>query len=132
MRRKGVHWPGRFDLAHLGRIWTIRQFDEAYTAPYHGFKNAVDYYHRASSLRVVDQIRVPALILSAQDDPFVPVSQFRDPAVLGNPCVQARVERHGGHCGFVADPGPNDDGYWAETTAVGFLASVMPPEFRAR
>jgi len=132
MRRKGVHWPGRFDLAHLGRIWTIRQFDEAYTAPYQGFKNAVDYYHRASSLRVVDQIRVPALILSAQDDPFVPVSQFRDPAVLGNPCVQARVERHGGHCGFVADPGPNDDGYWAETTAVEFLASVMPPEFRAR
>jgi len=132
MRRKAAHWPGRFDLARLGRIWTIRQFDEEYTAPYHGFKSAVDYYHRASSLRVVDRIRIPALILSAEDDPFVPGAQFRGPAVHGNARIQARVERHGGHCGFVGTSGSEDDGYWAETTAVAFLASAMPPEFRAR
>jgi predicted alpha/beta-fold hydrolase len=132
MRRKAAHWPGRFDLTRLGRVWTIRQFDEEYTAPYHGFKNATDYYHRASSLRVVDRIPVPALILSAEDDPFVPGDQFRGSVVRGNARVQARVERHGGHCGFVAAPGADDDGYWAERTAVDFLAAAMPPEFRAR
>jgi predicted alpha/beta-fold hydrolase len=75
---------------------------------------------------------VPALILSAQDDPFVPGGQFRDAAVLGNARIQARVERHGGHCGFVAQARPDDDGYWAETTAIDFLGAIMPPEFRAR
>ena len=53
----------------------MRQFDEAYTAPHHGFRDATDYYHRASALRVVDRIRVPALILTAEDDPFVPPSR---------------------------------------------------------
>jgi predicted alpha/beta-fold hydrolase len=38
------------------RIWTVRQFDEAYTAPYYGFKDATDYYHRASAMRAIDRI----------------------------------------------------------------------------
>jgi len=132
MRRKAEHWPKQFDLANLDRIWTIRQFDEQYTAPFHGFKDARDYYYRASSLRVVDRIRIPALILSAENDPFVPGGQFRAAPVANNSHIDARVESFGGHCGFVGDAGGNDDGYWAETTAIDFLAAAMPPEFRAR
>ena len=60
-------------------VRTVRQFDDAYTAPHHGFRDADDYYHRASSLRVIDQIAIPTLILSAADDPFVPPEQFGDP-----------------------------------------------------
>jgi predicted alpha/beta-fold hydrolase len=124
MRRKDRFWPGAFDLRPLGSIWTIRTFDEIYTAPFHGFKNARDYYHRASALRIVDRISLPALVITANDDPFVPASQFRDPSVTGNPNVTVLLEQHGGHCGFAAAPG-DDDGYWAETTALSFLASVM-------
>ena len=81
MRRKNAAWPGAFDVSRLDRIWSIRAFDEAYTAPHHGFQGATDYYHRASAMRVVGDIRMPALIIAAEDDPFVPVSQFRDPAL---------------------------------------------------
>ena len=54
------------------RIWTIRGFDDRYTAPLNGFGDASNYYQQASSRRVVERIRVPALILTAADDPFVP------------------------------------------------------------
>jgi predicted alpha/beta-fold hydrolase len=70
MRRKARLFPDDFSTAALSRIWTVRQFDEAYTAPHHGFRDATDYYHRASAMRVVDRIRVPALILTAEDDPI--------------------------------------------------------------
>ena len=72
MRRKAAAFPADFSVEPLRRIWTIRQFDEAYTAPHHGFRDATDYYHRASAMRVLDRIAVPTLILTAENDPFVP------------------------------------------------------------
>jgi predicted alpha/beta-fold hydrolase len=122
MRRKARHWPGAFDLRPLRRIWTIRAFDDAYTAPHHGFAGAADYYHRASARRVIEGTRIPALILTAADDPFVPPGPFRDPAVTGHPLITTVVTAHGGHCGFRAAPGAGCDGYWAETQAIGFIA----------
>jgi predicted alpha/beta-fold hydrolase len=130
MRRKAVAWPDAFDLRPLGSIWTIRKFDDVYTAPSHGFDGASDYYFRASALRTIDQIRIPALILTAENDPFVPVSQFRGASLRDNPHVAVCVERHGGHCGF-AGLAADDDGYWAETTALNFLGSVMSPSGHA-
>ena len=120
MRRKASALPGRFDLSLLAGVRTVRGFDEAFTAPHHGFQDADDYYYRASSLRVIDNVRVPALILSAADDPFVPADQFDDPAVRGNPWVTVLVTGHGGHCGFLSDAANGFDGYWAEKTAVEF------------
>src|SRR5678810_341940 len=83
------------------RVWTVRQFDEAFTAPHHGFRDASDYYYRASAMRVIDRIRVPALILTAEDDPFVPAEPFRTPAVSNNPNVTVVITPHGGHCAYV-------------------------------
>ena len=74
MRRKARLYPHLYSLEGLPRIASVRAFDERYTAPHHGFRDAADYYHRASSLRVVARIRVPTLILAAADDPFVPVA----------------------------------------------------------
>jgi predicted alpha/beta-fold hydrolase len=122
MRRKGRCWPGRFDLTKLSRIRTVRQFDDVYTAPHFGFRDAEDYYHRASAMRVVDRIRVPALIISAEDDPFVPTRPFRDPVLTGNACITLKLSRHGGHCAFVGQGnGGEDDGYWAENQIVEFV-----------
>ncbi len=120
MRRKARRLPGRFDLAALRDVRTVRQFDDAYTAPHHGFRDADDYYHRASSLRVIDQIAIPTLILSAADDPFVPPEQFGDPVLAANPHMTTVVTRHGGHCGFYSEPAYGFDGYWAERAAVAF------------
>ena len=121
MRRKAAAFPGSFTLDALRRIWTIRSFDEAYTAPHHGFRDADDYYHRASALRVVDRIRVPALIITAEDDPFVPTGAFALPAVVSNPHVMVVVTPHGGHCAFVERPRDGYDGYWAEQEIVRFI-----------
>jgi predicted alpha/beta-fold hydrolase len=121
MRRKAAAFPGAFRLDALRQIWTVRQFDEVYTAPHHGFRDAADYYHRASALRVIDRIRVPALILTAEDDPFVPTDAFRDPAVAANPAITAVVTPHGGHCAFLERARDGYDGYWAEREIVRFV-----------
>jgi len=122
MRRKDRCAPGRFDLARLDRVATVREFDEVYTAPYFGFRDAEDYYHRASAMRVVDRISVPALVITAEDDPFVPSQPFHDPKVTGNPHIDLRISAHGGHCGFVGPKSGEDDGYWAETQIVNFVS----------
>ena len=101
---------------------TVREFDEAYTAPYFGFKDAEDYYHRASSMRVVDRVRVPALIaVTAEDDPFVPSRPLLDRKVTANPHLQVAICEHGGHCGFVGPAAGEDDGYWAERRMIEFI-----------
>jgi len=130
MRRKSVTHPGRFPVQRLVDVRTVRQFDEYFTAPHFGFRDASDYYHRASALRVVDRIRVPTLIITAEDDPFVPVGPFRDPVLTSNPNITLVVTKYGGHCGFVTEPaGSDDDGYWAENQIVDFAeagAGVRP------
>jgi predicted alpha/beta-fold hydrolase len=123
MQRKQVCFPGRFDLSRLRDIRTVRQFDAAFTAPFFGFADAEDYYHRAAALRVVEHIRIPALVITAEDDPFVPVEPFRDPKLTGNPNITVVVTKHGGHCGFLAGRSPAgaaDDGYWAENAIIEF------------
>lgn len=121
MRRKAALFPGVFDVEPLRRIWTVRQFDNAYTAPYHGFADAADYYHRASAMRVVDRIRVPTLIITAEDDPFVPPAPFRHAAVAGNPHVTVALSPSGGHCAFLEHASDGYDGYWAEREVVRFV-----------
>jgi predicted alpha/beta-fold hydrolase len=121
MQRKAAAFPHDYSLEALRRVWTVRSFDEAYTAPHHGFADASDYYHRASAIRVIDRIRVPALIITAEDDPFVPVEPFLDPALRGNPHVAVVVTRHGGHCAYVEHATDGYDGYWAEREVVRFV-----------
>ena len=125
MRRKERFWPGRFDLTKLGRIRTVREFDEAYTAPYFGFADAEDYYHRASSMRVVEHVRVPTLVITAEDDPFVPFRSFQNPNVTRNASITLCTCEHGGHCGFVGPAAGEDDGYWAEGRIVDFVERAV-------
>ena len=122
MRRKARCHPGAFDLSRLAGIRTVRAFDEIYTAPHFGFRDAEDYYHRASAMRVIDRIRIPALIITSEDDPFVPSQPFRDPKIRRNPNIDLRLCEHGGHCGFVGPKtSADDDGYWAENQIVEFV-----------
>jgi uncharacterized protein len=125
MRRKERFWPGLFDLARLRQIRTVREFDEAYTAPHFGFMDAEDYYHRASAMRVVERVSVPALVITAKDDPFVPFQSFDNPKVTRNPNITLCACEHGGHCGFVGPASGEDDGYWAERQIVEFVERAV-------
>jgi hypothetical protein len=131
MRRKAAAFPGAFSLDALRGIWTVRRFDEAYTAPHHGFRDAEDYYYRASALRVIDRIRIPALIVTAEDDPFVPDAPFRNPEVTGNPNITVVITPHGGHCAYLERAAGGHDGYWAEREILRF-ASFQVSNDRAR
>jgi uncharacterized protein len=124
MLRKNQCFPGRFPIEQLPAIRTVREFDAAFTAPHFGFHSAEDYYHRASAMRVIDRIRVPALVITAEDDPFVPTQPFRDPRLTGNPNIRLLLTRHGGHCGFLEASHNGSDGYWAEKTIIEFAREV--------
>ena len=131
MRRKAAAFPADFSLEPLGRIWTIRQFDEAYTAPHHGFRDATDYYHRASAMRVLDRIMLPTLIITAANDPFVPPGPFTEPIVRENQHITAVVTAEGGHCAFLERGAESAtepyDGYWAEREVVRFASAHRGP-----
>ena len=124
MRRKAALFPGEFSVEPLARIWTVRQFDEAYTAPYYGFTDATDYYHRASAMRTIDRIAVPTLIVTAENDPFVPPAPFRHPTVAANAAITTVITPEGGHCAFVERPDGHYDGYWAEREVVRFATAA--------
>lgn len=111
----------RMDLERARRAWTFRTFDDAATAPLHGFAGADDYYARASSLRVLGAIDAPTLCLSALDDPFVPGESVEAARRTASPAVRFEVTARGGHAGFVAARGATPV-YWAEERAVVFLA----------
>jgi predicted alpha/beta-fold hydrolase len=125
MRRKAALFPGRYDVRALGRVWTVRAFDEAYTAPHFGFRDADEYYTRASALRVIERVRVPTLVIASDNDPFVPADQFRCAAITGNPHITLTITRDGGHCAFVAEAPVGYDGYWAEQRALAFVMGVL-------
>ena len=91
---------------------TLYGFDDVYTAPQSGFRNALDYYTRSSSAPLVPNIEVPCHILFAEDDPFI------DAAALDGVRVPANVEvvrtRHGGHLGFLGRPGDEGGFRWMD------------------
>jgi predicted alpha/beta-fold hydrolase len=139
MRRKAAAIPDVYSLDPLRDIWSVRRFDDVYTAPQHGFRDSADYYYRASALRVVDRIRIPTLVLAADDDPFVPIAPFRSTALTGNPNITVVITPHGGHCAYMERAVDGYDGYWAEREIVRFTSACAsmegvdkhPGEFRA-
>jgi hypothetical protein len=130
MRRKAAAFPGAFSLEPLRRVWTVRGFDEVYTAPHHGFRDAADYYERASALRVIGRIRVPTLIITAADDPFVPDAPFRGHEVAGNPHITLVITPNGGHCAYLERPSGEYDGYWAEREITKFAQAQLAARAR--
>lgn len=125
IRRKARLFPELYDTRGVWKLWSIRAFDDRYTAPHHGFKDASDYYHQAASMRVVDRIRVPALIITAEDDPFIPAAPFCEAKVTANPHIILRLTRYGGHCGYIEPARNGYDGYWAEQQIVEFVSAQM-------
>jgi predicted alpha/beta-fold hydrolase len=121
MRRKATAFPGLYDLRPLDAMRSLREFDDAYTAPAGGYASAADYYERTGARHVLGHITVPTLIITAQDDPFIPFAGFDLPAIRDNRHIRFVATRHGGHCGFLQHPRPDEDLYWAENRVVEFV-----------
>ena len=124
IRNKQRLYPELYDVSDLHLVRTIRDFDERYTAADGGYRDADDYYSRASALPLIKRIRVPSLIIHAQDDPFIPFEPLRDADVTSNPYVLLLATQHGGHVGFVAADTLGEDRFWAENRVVEFCKLV--------
>jgi uncharacterized protein len=124
MRYKSSLYPDLFPLqfSSFRSIRTVRDFDDLVTARFCGFRDAADYYKRSSASNLLSAIRRPTLILTAQDDPFVPFGPFQDSAIQENPHITLIAPPHGGHCAFISEEA-GADRFWAEARIVEFCLS---------
>ena len=131
LRRKALqklrHFPDLFDSQKARGARSLYDFDDVVTAPVHGFRDAHDYYSRSSALRWLEGIRLPTLLLSASDDPFLPSAVLDDVRRLteDNPAIHIEFLEHGGHVGFIGGKVPWRPFYYAEWRAVNFLAGAL-------
>ncbi len=105
--KKAQRFPGVIDTLRIQQARNLRDFDNAYTAPMHGFADALDYWTQCSSKRWLAHIRTPTLVLNARNDPFLP-----EGALPGPECSSSQIELHqpaqGGHVGFVTGVWPGN------------------------
>ena len=99
--------PGLFDEQRLRAARSLREFDDVFTGPLHGFRDVVDYYARGSAKPRLKEIRIPTLVVNALNDPFIPAASLPGPADVGT-CVTLWQPAHGGHVGFPQGWPPGD------------------------
>jgi uncharacterized protein len=122
MLLKARLFPELFPLAQIGGfgdIATVRDFDDLVTARFCDFRDAGDYYARSSASVVMSEIRLPTLILTSKDDPFVPFAPFENPAIRNNPNITLVATDRGGHCAFISQE-TGAERFWAEARIVEF------------
>jgi predicted alpha/beta-fold hydrolase len=120
IRLKAGNMKG-LDLAGMDDIRTLIDFDNRYTAPLHGFGDALEYYNRCSAIHYLRNITIPTLIVNARNDPFLSEACYPVEISKQNPAVTFEAPDHGGHVGFAQF---NKNGlYWSEERALAFLQS---------
>lgn len=117
--------PGHIDVARVRAARTLQAYDDAVTAPLHGWESAAAYYAACSSGPVLGRIEVPTLIVSAEDDPMAPASCLPDEA-RSNPKLELLLPARGGHVGFVAGSLLRPR-FWAEEQVLAFFDRQLVP-----
>jgi predicted alpha/beta-fold hydrolase len=121
--RKAKLFPKRYPKHGFGKVRSVREFDDKITAPQFGFRDAQDYYDAVGAKKVVAQVRVPMLMITAQDDPFVPFELFRRANPGQNPAIKFVTPEHGGHCGFISKRS-DAERFWAEQRIIEFCEAI--------
>lgn len=122
-QRKAALFPERYSRNGFGSIHSVREFDDAITAPQFGYRDAEEYYEAAGAKKVVKDIRVPLLLITAQDDPFVPFDATRASGAGENSAIIFETPHRGGHCGFISAEG-GEQRFWAEWRITEFFARI--------
>ena len=118
--QKNALYPD-LDISSLKRIRTIKDFDERYTAPLHGYSSALEYYTQNSSLQFLKNIAIPTLVINAKNDPFLSDACFPLELLQDHAYVKMMVPIRGGHVGFAQFTSTGL--YWSEEQAMRFLES---------
>lgn len=119
MRRR-VAATGHFAEKDMKSARSIFEFDDRFTAPSFGFRSALHYYETQSSRQFLGCIRVPALIIQAKDDIFIPFEIFQHPALSANPNIRLCATEHGGHLGFLSRRRPR---FWADQAVLQWVSA---------
>jgi hypothetical protein len=98
---KALMFPDQFDISRVRTIRTFEEFDDRYTAPIHGFRDAADYWNQTSARQFLNRITIPTLILNAGDDPLLTPGSFPFADAERNPCLFLETPKWGGHLGFI-------------------------------
>ncbi|WP_372964007.1 YheT family hydrolase [Marinobacter sp.] len=123
MEEKSQRFPDRIDITGFKNIRNFHEFDDRYTAPLHGFKDATDYWASCSALHRLKDIRVPALMVNAADDPFLSAGCFPESRKVLGSYVKIEVPKWGGHVGFVEHA--RDGYYWSERRVLDFVRNTI-------
>ena len=124
IRAKAKQHPNAVSTDPFRSIRTLRDFDDVYTAPLNGFRDAADYYAQASSKPLLPDVDVPALLVNAANDPFLPGACYPKQTAARHPHLTLEVPASGGHVGFVDFNDAHT--YWSEQRAVAFLNGAPP------
>jgi predicted alpha/beta-fold hydrolase len=122
IRAKQRVFPGQLDLTGLDRIRTFQEFDDRFTAPLHGFRDAEDYWARSSSRPFLPHITLPTLLINAANDPFLGPGCYPWEEAADSGFFHFESPATGGHVGFPTSG--NGGEYWSETRAAEFLANL--------
>ncbi|MBI4971019.1 MAG: alpha/beta fold hydrolase [Candidatus Omnitrophica bacterium] len=118
---KEKQFPGCVDIAKVRRARTFGEFDSYVTAPVNGIESAMTYWIQSSAIHYLDQIRVPTLVIHAEDDPFFPGRLLPREKWKASNYLQAVVTSSGGHLGFVSGAWPWQQELWLENSMLGFF-----------
>ncbi|MFZ5972892.1 MAG: YheT family hydrolase [Bacteroidota bacterium] len=118
IRAKSVLFPEQIDANHFQRIRTFQDFDNLYTAPLHHFKNAADFYAKASAKKYLSAIEIPTLIVNAENDPFLPADCYPTDIAAPHANIFLEIPHRGGHVGFSLS---NSRENWMELRALEFV-----------
>ncbi|MEH0019803.1 MAG: alpha/beta fold hydrolase [Desulfobacter sp.] len=119
IRDKMKRMPGVIDDKGYDAIKTFKEFDDRYTAPIHGFRDARDYWTKCASRQFIPSIKIPTLIINAVNDPFLPKECFPVTEAGYNANVTLKMPKSGGHVGFIAFN--RERVYWSEHQVTCFL-----------
>ena len=122
-RRKAKLFPEKYSRDGSAKIRSVRQFDDAVTAPCFGYRDAQEYYEAASARKIIANVTLPMLMITAQDDPFVPYESFLAALVEENPAIRFVAPEHGGHCAFISNQ-RGVERFWVEHRVVDFCEEL--------
>jgi hypothetical protein len=122
MEAKAAVMPQQLNIVAFHKIKNFKQFDDRYTAPLHGFKDAIEYWSHCSSKNYLHTIAIPTLIVNAKNDPFLSPECFPSEQVSELPHVYLEIPETGGHCGFYQNS--LHGRYWSEERAIRFLENT--------
>ena len=115
------------DFSLVKKIKTLRDFDEVFTAPAGGFKNREHYYESCSSIQYLKNIRIPMVLLSAKDDPFIPFEDYLNHE--DHEFLFVHLEEKGGHMGYLTKRGPLNFDRWQDLAISEYLIALSEKDF---